>query len=174
MTNFIEELNLQHIYYRSLSKDPAFDERSISYIGTYDIDNKALALEEIKKIKSLLKQINKILNYDRVGMSVRQRGRRGENNPHPIFKDNPKAYGHRDGFCPIQYAQRVDVYIQRFKNHYGKKRADIEFHNRQIDKKKSQLMAEGDAKINMIGRLEMDLDSIASKLESLKNEVRYF
>ena len=154
MTNFIEELNLQFIYYRPIKGFPD-TERSSNYIGSYDIDNKSLALQEIKKIKSLLKQINKILNYDRVGMSVRQRGRRGENNPHPIFKDNPKAYGHRDGFCPIQ-------------------RADIEFHNRQIDKKKSQLMAEGDAKINMIGRLEMDLDSIASKLESLKNEVRYF
>ena len=139
MTNFIEELNLQFIYYRPIKGFPD-TERSSNYIGSYDIDNKSLALKEIKKIKSLLKQINKILNYDRVGMSVRQRGRRGENNPHPIFKDNPKAYGHRDGFCPIQYAQRVDVYIQRFENHYGKKRADIEFHNRQIDKKKSQLM----------------------------------
>lgn len=172
MTNFIKELNLQYIYYRPVTNSPITG-RSSNYIGSYDIDNKSPALEEIKKIKSLLKQINKILHYDRVGMSVRQRGRRGENNTHQIFKDRPHAYGHDDGFCPVEYAQRVDVYIQRFDNHYGKKRADIEFHNRQIDKKKTQLMAEGDAKLKLINRLDMDLASITDEIESLKNQVRY-
>ena len=173
MTNFIKELNLQYIYYRPTTGLPD-TERSSNYIGSYDIENKSPALEEIKKIKSLLKQINKILKYDRVGMSVRQRGRRGKNNPHQIFKDRPHAYGHDDGFCPVEYAQRVDVYIQRFDNHYGKKRADIEFHNLQIDKKKAKLMAEGDAKLKVINRLDMDLASITDEIESLKNQVRYF
>tara|TARA_R100001509_G_scaffold3021_1_gene2313 strand:+ start:2170 stop:2598 length:429 start_codon:yes stop_codon:yes gene_type:complete len=89
--------------------------RAITYLGTYQKEDEENALKELAQLKLIVRRLNKILKYEGVALHFKCRGRRGKNNKHPYFKDNPTK-GHYDGTTPIKYAQRVDVYLDAVKS----------------------------------------------------------
>jgi|TARA_R100000149_G_C5809172_1_gene93146 hypothetical protein len=90
-------------------------DRTITYLGTYQKEDEENALKELAQLKLIVRRLNKILKYEGVALHFKCRGRRGKNNQHPYFKDNPMK-GHYDGTSPIKYSQRVDVYLDAVKS----------------------------------------------------------
>jgi len=89
--------------------------RCTSYLGTYQKEDEENALKELAQLKLIVRRLNKILKYEGIALQFKCRGRRGKNNTHPYFKTH-STVGHYDGSTPIEYAQRVDVYLNAVKS----------------------------------------------------------
>tara|TARA_R100000329_G_C7500560_1_gene176223 strand:+ start:70 stop:546 length:477 start_codon:yes stop_codon:yes gene_type:complete len=106
----------KYIKYRKGKKNMIGEySRCANYLGTYQKEDEENALKELAQLKLIVRRLNKILKYEGVALHFKCRGRRGKNNTHPYFKDNPSV-GHYDGSTPIEFAQRVDVYLNTVKS----------------------------------------------------------